>query len=147
MKVTKIDKLMISGLSATTNNSNEMSEESAKIPQLWEDYMNQNIEGQTFNKAKAMSMYGVYSNYVSDVNGDYEVTIGVEVTKPKNAIVIENQRYLQFSKKGELPDIVIELWAEIWEYFENNSDYTRAYKIDFEKYAKEDEILIYISIN
>ncbi len=30
--------------------------------------------------------------------------------------------------------------------FENNSDYTRAFEIDFEKYAKEDEVEIFVSI-
>ena len=35
MKVTRIKKLMISGLSAVTNNEFEMSEENGKIAQLW----------------------------------------------------------------------------------------------------------------
>lgn len=146
MKVTKIKKLMISGLSVITNNKLEFESENGKIPQLWDDYIEKNAYGSTFNKANSKYMYGVYSDYTSDVTGDYKVTVGVEVTKPKNAIIIEDERYLVFSKKGELPDVVVETWVEIWEYFENNSEYERKYSIDFEKYIKEDEIEIYISI-
>lgn len=145
-RITKIDKLIVSGLSTITNNENEMNSEVAKIPQLWEDYQDKNILGKTFNKAKKSSMYGVYSNYTSEEKGDYTVTIAVEVTKPKNSIVIENQRYLVFKKEGELPDIVLECWKDIWEYFADKPEYERAFTIDFEKYSKEDSIEIFISI-
>lgn len=43
MKVTRIKKLMISGLSTTTNNELEMSEENGKIPTLWNDYFQKDI--------------------------------------------------------------------------------------------------------
>jgi len=146
MKVKYIKKLMISGISVTTNNTNELSEETQKIAPLWEQYDKENIYTKTFNKANDSSFYGVYSNYTSDLNGDYDLTVGVEVTKPKNAIVIEDERYLVFTKQGELPDVAFELWEEIWDYFANNSEYKRKYAVDFEKYSKEDEIEIYISI-
>ena len=56
------------------------------------------------------------------------------------------KKYLVFKKKGELPDVCSELWEEIWDYFANNSEYERAYAVDFEKYSKENLIEIYISI-
>lgn len=147
MKVKKVEKLMIAGISAITNNKDEMDENTAKISELWNRYLDENIFGKTFNKSKKDYLYGVYSDYESDVNGNYKITIGTEVTKPKSAIVIENQRYLVFSKKGEFPDIVTDTWAEIWEYFENeDSEYKRAYKVDFEKYQSIDELEIYVSI-
>jgi predicted transcriptional regulator YdeE len=146
MKVKKVEKLYLAGLSVRTNNKNEFSQDEAKIGQLWQDYSDSNYEGKIFNKSNGMAMYGVYHDYESNESADYTVTVGVEVTKPKNAIKIENQRYLVFTKKGEIPDVVIELWTQIWEYFNTNTEYTRAYKVDFEKYAKEDEIEIYISI-
>jgi predicted transcriptional regulator YdeE len=146
MKVTRIKKLMISGISVVTNNEIEMSEEDGQIAKLWEEYFSKDIYKTTFDKANNDSMYSVYSDYVSDVTGNYKVTVGVEVTKPKNAVVIEDKKYLVFTKQGELPYVVVELWEEIWEYFEKNSDYERAFTIDFEKYAKEDEVEIYVSI-
>lgn len=146
MKVTRVKKLMISGISVVTNNEFEMSEENGKIAALWEEYFDKDVYKKTFDKANSDFMYGVYSNYESDASGNYKVTVGVEVTKPKNAIVIEDKKYLVFTKQGELPMIVVELWEEIWAYLEKNSEYERAFEIDFEKYAKEDEIEIYVSI-
>ena len=146
MKVTRIKKLMIAGLSTVTNNEIEMSEENGKIAGLWEEYFSKDVYKKTFDKANSDFMYGVYSDYESDVNGNYKITVGVEVTKPKNAIVIEDKKYLVFTKKGELPMVVVELWEEIWDYFEKNNEYERSFEIDFEKYTKEDEIEIYVSI-
>ncbi len=146
MKVKYLEKFYVAGISTRTNNEIEFSKE-GKIPALWQQYMDENIESKTFNKAKNMAMYGVYNKYESDVNSDYDYTIGVEVTKAKNAITIEKDKYLVFSKKGEFPEVVIETWKEIWTYFESEAcEYERAYNFDFEKYAKEDEIEIYISI-
>ena len=146
MKVSRVKNLMLSGISITTNNKNEQDEEKAKIPGLWDDYVENRIETKTHDKANNSFMFGVYSDYESDLNGDYKVTLAVEVTKPKKAMIIEDQRYLVFDKKGELPDIVIETWKEIWDYFENNSEYERAYAVDFEKYSKREEVEIFISI-
>ena len=146
MKVTRIKKLMIAGLSTVTNNEIEMSEENGKIAGLWEEYFSKDVYKKTFDKANSDFMYGVYSDYESDASGNYKVTVGVEVTKPKNAIVIEDKKYLVFTKQGELPMVVVELWEEIWDYFEKNSEYERSFEIDFEKYTKEDEIEIYVSI-
>ncbi|MGB6328572.1 MAG: GyrI-like domain-containing protein [Halarcobacter sp.] len=146
MIIREIENLMLFGLSTVTNNKNESNPETAKIVKLWEDYEEKNIYGATFNKSKKFDMYGVYSDYESDVNGDYKVTIAVEVTKPKNAMIIKKQRYLVFKKEGELPEIVAETWKEIWDYFENEPKYERDYAIDFEKYSKENFVEIYISI-
>ena len=147
MKVTRIKKLMISGISTITNNELEMSEENGKIASLWEEYFEKDIYKKTFDKSKSDFMYGVYSNYESDITGNYKVTVGVEVTKPKNAITIEKDKYLVFSKKGEFPDVVIDTWYDVWDYFASeNCEYERAYNFDFEKYENEDEVEIYISI-
>lgn len=147
MKVKYLEKFYVAGITTRTNNEKELNEETAQIPALWDKYAEENIEGKTFNKAKSMAMYGVYNKYESDVNSDYDYTIGVEVTKPKNAITIEKDRYLVFTKNGEFPEVVIEAWKDVWDYFASEAcEYERAYNYDFEKYAKEDEIEIYISI-
>ena len=70
MRVSRIKKLMLSGLSVETNNKNELNPETAKIMQLWNDYEEKNIYGATFNRSDKQDIYGVYSDYVSDVNGD-----------------------------------------------------------------------------
>ena len=147
MKVSYVKKLMLLGISTRTNNVNEKDKDTHKIAPLWEKFDVENTYSKILNKANNTSFYGVYSNYESDVNGDYDATVALEVTKSKNnAMVIENKKYLVFTKQGELPDICTELWEEIWDYFANNSEYERAYAVDFEKYSKENLIDIYISI-
>ncbi|RXJ96290.1 AraC family transcriptional regulator [Malaciobacter molluscorum] len=147
MKVKYLDKFYVAGLTVRTNNKIELDEQEAKIPDLCQRYLDENIERKTFNKSKSMAMYGVYNKYENDVNSDYDYTIGVEVTKAKNAITIEKDKYLVFSKEGEIPEVVIETWKDIWNYFASeNCEYERSYNFDFEKYEKEDEIEIYISI-
>ena len=79
-------------------------------------------------------MYGVYSNYDSDVSGDYKVTVGVEVTKPKNAIVIEDKKYLVFTKQGELPnDWKLNYGKKFGIILKITVIIQRAFEIDFEK--------------
>ena len=146
MRSKRIKNLMISGNSITTNHKNELNEETAKIQDVWDNYVEQNVYSATHDKANNKSMYAVYSNYSDGIDGDFDVTVGVEVTKSKHAIVIADEKYLIFKKVGELPEIVIDTWAEIGEYFENNSEFTRAFTIDFEHYTKENEIEIYVSI-
>jgi len=137
---------MISGVSVTTNNKNEINEDTQKIASLWEQYDKEHIHAKTLNKSRDSSLYAVYSNYTSDLNGDFDVTVGVEVTKPKNVITIENEKFLVFTMTGELPEVAFEAWQEVWDYFANESEHERTYNIDFEKYSKRDEIEIYISI-
>ena len=43
MKVTRVKKLMISGISVVTNNEFEMSEENGKIAGLWEEYFDKDV--------------------------------------------------------------------------------------------------------
>jgi predicted transcriptional regulator YdeE len=117
MKVKYLEKFYVAGITVRTNNVTELNEETAQIPQLWQRYIDESIESKTFNKSNNFAMYGVYNKYEKDVNSDYDYTIGVEVTKPKNAITIEKDKYLVFSKKGEFPDVVIDTWYDVWDYF------------------------------
>lgn len=147
MKVKYLEKFYVAGITTQTNNETELNEETAQIPHLWQRYVDENIEVKTFNKTKNLAMYGVYNKYEKDVNSNYDYTIGVEVSKPKNAITIEKDKYLVFTKTGEFPEVVLEAWQDVWDYFSSEKvEFERTYNYDFEKYAKEDEIEIYISI-
>ncbi len=147
MKVKYLEKFYVAGITTRTNNKIELDETTAQIPQLWQRYVDENIESKIFNKSKNLLIYGVYKKSEKDVNSDYDYTIGVEVTKPKNAITIEKDKYLVFSKKGEFPELVIDTWHDVWNYFSSlECEYERTYNYDFEKYVKENEIEIYISI-
>ena len=96
----------------------------------------------------------IYYDYESDANGEFNVLAGYETSNDKlESVKIEKGKYLVFNKRFEETDIdtrigaIIETWGEIWNYFlDENSQYTRAYKTDFEYYKGLNEIEIYISI-
>ena len=118
MKVKYLGKFYVEGITTRTNNKIELDETTAQIPQLWQRYVDENIESKTFNKSRNLAMYGVYNKYEKNVNSDYDYTIGVEVTKSKNAITIEKDRYLVFSKKGEFPkyEVLSKIWMKLCIY-------------------------------
>ncbi|MGE7843215.1 effector binding domain-containing protein [Lysinibacillus sp. NPDC093712] len=146
----------IVGIEARTNNANEITP-TAKIPQLWTSYFQQNVAGQLLNQVNEGVMYGLYSDYETDVNGDYSITLGVEVSTDKevpngmSVKTIPASKYLVFtSEKGSMPEIVIKAWQEIWAWFAN-SDVERTYTGDFEIYDErcqpnESQVDIYIAI-
>lgn len=150
------DSFNIIGITARTSNANEMTA-NAQIPQLWETYYQQ----QVFTKIPAASeqpfTYGLYSDYVNGVNGEYSITIGLEANSEEMAKGLVTKKipaakYLVFtSEKGPLPQIVIKAWQDIWAWFEH-SETERAYTGDFEVYNEscanpnEAQIDIYIAI-
>ncbi|EEY45345.1 bacterial transcription activator [Vibrio cholerae] len=54
---------------------------------------------------------------------------------------------MTFSATGEMPQVVIELWGDVWRYFGSEScPYKRAYTTDFEYYKSASEVEISIAI-
>lgn len=148
----------IVGISAKTNNANEITAQ-AKIPQLWATYDQQDVAGQLLSQKNNAVMYGLYSDYETDVNGEYTLTPGVEVSAdievPKGMVIktIPASKYLVFtSEKGLMPDIVIQAWQDIWTWFANTTEVERTYSGDFELYDErcaqpnEAQVDIYIAI-
>jgi len=150
MRVEEIEEKMIYGISTRTKNSNEMNPETAKIASIWQKFDN-TVE---VNYKDGERVYGVYYNYESDANGEFDVLAGYKTPNNKlDNVKIQKGRYLVFNKAFEDTDAntriqaIIETWGEIWEYFSNeNSQYKRIYKTDFEYYRGLNEIEIYISI-
>ena len=147
----------IVGISARTNNANEQTPQ-AKISQLWTNYFQQNVAGQIPNQVNESVMYGLYSDYETDVNGVYSITLGVEVkadTEVPEGMFIKTvpaSKYLVFtSEKGAMPQIVIKAWQDIWAWCAN-AEVERTYTGDFEVYGErcaqpnEAQVDIYIAI-
>lgn len=147
MELRIVSEKIISGLTARTNNKAEMSAD-GKIPALW----------QLFDKTISVDykqgerVYGVYFNYESDHNGMFTVLAGFDgqsYPEGKNIeqVVIPGSKYLVFSKKGDMPQIAIEAWTEVWEYFsQDNPEYQRLFSTDFEFYPNEEEIEVHIAV-
>lgn len=155
-KIIKREAFQIIGISTKTSNANELTAQ-AKIPQLWQDFYEKNIVDQ-LSKLDNQNVYGLYSDYETDVNGNYAITIGVEASKMNDASpewvikTIPAAKYLVFtSHKGEMPEIVIQTWQEIWAWFAN-SKVERTYTGDFELYdercanPQEAQVEVYIAI-
>ncbi len=136
--------LALSGLIARTNNVAERHAETARIGPLWQAYFAEH-HGQL---ADGKSMYGVYHDYQSDMNGDYSVLVGtLAASDDMSDIRLAEGDYLMFSASGEMPDCVVELWAEIWRYFTSpECQYQRSYLSDYEVYPDTTRVEIYIGI-
>lgn len=150
MRVEEVEEKIIYGISTRTKNVDEMNPQTAKIGNIWQKF----DETVDVDYKVGERVYGVYYNYESDANGEFDVLAGYETSNEKlESVKIEKGKYLVFNKiyKENNDDTrvqaIIETWGKIWEYFSNeNSQYKRAYKTDFEYYKNSKEIEIYISI-
>ncbi len=137
----------ITGLQVRTKNADEMNPETQQIAPLWGRFYSEVlpilVEGAT--------VYGVYHNYASDAQGEFDVLVGadsLEVTEEMKSVELQAGKYLMFPVKGELPQAIIDTWMQIWAYFEDPSiDERRAYETDFELYKSADEVEIYIGVH
>jgi predicted transcriptional regulator YdeE len=137
-----VESFTVTGLSTETKNTDEFKEQTAKLPSLWQQFFSSDL-------AINANIFEVYSDYESDANGLYTVTIGVvdgcEQTQ-FDSIKIQAGNYLVFQGAGPMPSTVVETWKNIWDYFEAESAYQRCFISDFEAYSGSDKVAIYIGI-
>lgn len=132
------------GFTVRTKNVDEMNPTTAKIGPCWNRFFTEIAPSLELNS----KMYGLYSNYESDASGEFDVTActnqKINDSKP---VTIKKGKYLVFSAKGEMPQVVIETWGEVWNYFtRSDREHERAYVTDFEFYKSGDEVEVYIGI-
>lgn len=150
MRVENIEEKLVYGISTRTKNADEMNPKTAKIGTIWQKF----ASTVKVDYQNGQRVYGVYYNYELDAMGEFDVLAGYETINDKlDCIKIQKGKYLVFNKSFEQTDdntriqAIIETWGKIWEYFSNeNSQYKRDYKTDFEYYKNQNEIEIYISI-
>ena len=146
MEIRQFSGKAIHGLSIRTDNATEMNPDTGKIGPLW----------QTFDKTVPVDykngerVYGVYSDYESDHTGKFTVLAGFDgPTYPENldTVTIPQGKYLVFTHQGEMPQIAIDAWTEIWQYFTNEAvEHQRLYTTDFEYYPNGNQIEVYIAV-
>lgn len=148
MKLVQIGENEIKGISVRTTNANEVNQETAKIGGLWKQF----YEEIAPNLKSGAKIFGVYHNYESDASGEFSVLAGADGINESSTNSIEkvsilSGKYLLFEAKGEMPQVVIDTWVKIWNYFlPDDSDYQRAYSTDFELYKSQTKIEIYIAV-
>jgi predicted transcriptional regulator YdeE len=139
-----IDGFMITGLSTKTQNTDEFNEKTAKLPSLWQQFYSSDL-------AANANIFEVYSDYESDANGFYTVTVGITDNSDRTgaelaSVKIPTGNYLVFQGAGPMPATVVDTWKKIWDYFETESNYQRSFISDFEAYSDSDKVAIYIGI-
>ena len=137
-----INSFTVTGLTVRTQNSDEFNQHTAKLPKLWQQFYSSKF-------TPGATLYGVYSDYEADANGLYSVTAGVADDNQDNetsSVIVNSGNYLVFKGKGAMPQVVIETWKRVWDYFMKESEYQRSFMTDFEEYDKGDEVAIYIGV-
>jgi predicted transcriptional regulator YdeE len=134
----KFGELLIAGIAVSTNNTDEMSPDQGKIGPLVQSYFSQNVMDQIENRTAPGNTYIVYTDFESDENGQYTCLIGEEVTESQSnsslkVISIPASKYKKFTtRKGPIPDVVIESWQKIWKTTDFGGK--RTYQAEFELY-------------
>lgn len=134
-------EIKLIGLSARTNNKNEMDSQKAKIGESAGRYWSQNIASQIPNRKNPGVTLAVYTEYDSNEHGDYTYFIGEEVKSFENIpsglqkLIIPTSKYQKFTTlSGKMPDVVINAWQQIWKMSPDDIGGKRAYQADFEVY-------------
>jgi predicted transcriptional regulator YdeE len=127
------------GIETRTNNAQESTGNGA-IPQQWQRLFSEGLLEKIPNKSDD-GITAVYTNYVSDWNGDYTYILGAQVKPGTKApagmvlVTVPAGKFVQFqSARGPGQQVVPEAWKQIWAYFQVPGNPARAYKVDYEHY-------------
>ena len=145
----KISAFTVSGITVRTRNQDEADPSKAKLSAHWGNFFSSGIAEKIPHRLQDSPVYGMYSNYESDFNGHYDVTAGVAVSAPSDefkTITVPEGTYMVFESKGAMPQVVIEVWTKIWQFFQENPHIKRKYITDFETYLGNEEISVAIGI-
>ena len=145
MKTVVIENTPVFGIKTRTNNQAEMSPETAKIGLLWQQFASEVAP----KLEPGSQIFGLYCNYESDHTGNFDVFACSDIDSGKSSAQhhIETGKYLVFNDTGEMPQVVIQLWQQVWQYFASEQhQHKRAFSTDFELYKSDNEVELYISI-
>jgi predicted transcriptional regulator YdeE len=147
MNIVQVADKQIRGVSVRTKNADEMNPETSRIGQLYQRF----DENVTVNYRDGARVYGVYFDYESDASGEFSVLAGADrVESSKVAletVTVPAGSYMVFEGKGQMPAVVLDTWAAIWNYFADpGGPYKRAYTVDFEHYKGPEQVDIYVAI-
>ncbi len=134
-------EIKLVGLTARTNNKNEMNPQTAKIGELAGRFWSQNVASQISNRKNPGVTLSVYTEYDSNEHGDYTYFIGEEIESFENMpvelqkLTIPAAKYQKFTTSiGKMPEVVINAWQQIWKMLASDFGGNRAYVADFEIY-------------
>ena len=135
-----------------TNNSKEGTE---KINEIWTDIISGKLPLLFDNNhifKEGLSPISKYSNYESDENGNYDLTI-MTVTSDffsKMESLVSKGLYKKYDLSGEIEDCTKEAWKKVWSDHKTGK-INRAFTEDFEstvpsQYTKDGQAHCYLYI-
>jgi len=133
------------GIRTRTKNANEGDPATARIAGLWQRLFREGLPGQIPNKTNGSPILAVYTDYESDQNGEYSLTLGCEVASLKQVpdgmvgVTIPAAKYARFALASPEPKAIQEGWREVWSQFSGNTAGARAYSVDFEEFRSGSE--------
>ena len=141
--MTILTELKLVGITTRTNNAQifEGDPSNNKIAAIVQKYFHSGLAAKINDKKNPGTTFCVYTDYESDMNGDFTYFIGEEVTsfqeldKEFETLTIPVQNYAKFTNQpGPMPAVCVDMWKNIWKM--NASDFggERAYIADFEVY-------------
>lgn len=127
----------IVGISDKVSNS-----EIEKINLLWDKFFKEDVKSKIESKV-SNELYSIYTEYSKDYTSPYKLLIGyeipieTEVPADLDYVLVPDANYEKIIVKGQIPQIVVEAWQNIWQ---NNRK--RAYKLDYDKYLEDGSVEI-----
>ena len=136
----------VSGRRITTQAQAETQPETAQIGPLWQ---------RVFQELKTPPelAYGVYTAYEDREFAHYDVLAGLAGDYPledADSLTIPGGTYLKFETsmtEDSVCQACMQLWQEVWTFFQRTGAPERCYDCDFEEYSQQGkQLAIYIGI-
>lgn len=137
----QLPEIKLVGITARTNNAAEFNPATAHIPNTIQQYFQKGLSEKIAHRKQPGTTYCAYTDYESDLNGNYTYFIGEEVDSFDNLpegltpLTIPAQTYTKFTNgPAPMPNVCISLWQKIWQMPSSELGGTRSYRADFELY-------------
>lgn len=129
-------------ITVRTNNASEVGGASdAKIGPLIQKYSNDALPNRIPGRKKPGLTYCGFTEYESDFTGNYTYFIGEEVEPLSEVpegfarIIVPEQTYAKFAiGPGNMPEVCVNSWRQIWQMTPMHLGGRRSYCTDFELY-------------
>lgn len=141
--ITEAAAIKLVGITTRTNNATVFAVDPATNPiaATVQKYFHNQLANKINNRKNPGITFCVYTNYESDMNGDYTYLIGEEVTNFDSlsegfeTLAIPAQNYAKFTNQpGPMPDVCVNMWQKIWQMNDDELGGKRSYIADFEIY-------------
>ena len=128
----RVEKFQLAGILVRSKTALDVQND---IGLLWHRFQTEKIAEKIQNKLSD-DIFCAYTAYESDYKGRYTTFIGCKIPLTENCpaglelLVVQSADYHVYTQTGKVPEIVIEMWSEIW-----SSPIPRAYQTDFDVYS------------